>query len=179
MTSLPQHGCSGRGLLGSSTKPSDSGLWACVCAYVHFVCRPWCHPLCHPWLAVMALPHTRLACDVECDVLWHDVLRVMAPQIPFIAALVPRQRKAQEAVALIRETTNNLIRKCKVRWRRHWAAGPWREQPLLVANGEVRDPLPCKQDGWAGVLWSTALHASFGLCVRTRACVRERACACV
>ncbi|KAF5829446.1 CYP97C3 [Dunaliella salina] len=35
-------------------------------------------------------------------------------KIPFIAALVPRQRKAQEAVALIRQTTNDLIRKCKV-----------------------------------------------------------------
>nr|APW83735.1 cytochrome P450 carotenoid hydroxylase 97C [Dunaliella salina]APW83739.1 cytochrome P450 carotenoid hydroxylase 97C [Dunaliella salina] len=34
-------------------------------------------------------------------------------KIPFIAALVPRQRKAQEAVALIRQTTNDLIRKCK------------------------------------------------------------------
>lgn len=34
-------------------------------------------------------------------------------QFPFLAPLIPRQRKALAAVELIRQTTNDLIRKCK------------------------------------------------------------------
>lgn len=38
-------------------------------------------------------------------------------QLPFISAFIPRQRKALEAVELIRNTTNDLIKKCKVGWQ--------------------------------------------------------------
>jgi len=34
-------------------------------------------------------------------------------QFPFLAPLIPRQRKALAAVELIRTTTNDLIKKCK------------------------------------------------------------------
>lgn len=34
-------------------------------------------------------------------------------QFPFLAPLIPRQRKALAAVELIRQTTNDLIKKCK------------------------------------------------------------------
>jgi hypothetical protein len=34
-------------------------------------------------------------------------------QFPFLAPLIPRQRKALAAVDLIRQTTNDLIKKCK------------------------------------------------------------------
>lgn len=35
------------------------------------------------------------------------------PQVPLLCQLVPRQRKASAAVELIRQTTTDLIRKCK------------------------------------------------------------------
>jgi carotene epsilon-monooxygenase len=42
-------------------------------------------------------------------------------KIPLLRLLVPRQRKAAEAVELIRRTTEELIAKCKVRgWGRGW-----------------------------------------------------------
>jgi hypothetical protein len=34
-------------------------------------------------------------------------------QFPFLAPLIPRQRKALAAVELIRQTTNDLIKQCK------------------------------------------------------------------
>jgi carotene epsilon-monooxygenase len=40
-------------------------------------------------------------------------LPVVLAQLPFLAPLIPRQRKAVEAVELIRTTTNDLIKKCK------------------------------------------------------------------
>lgn len=39
-------------------------------------------------------------------------------QFPILAPLLPRQRKAIEAVEIIRQTTSDLIKKCKVRARR-------------------------------------------------------------
>jgi carotene epsilon-monooxygenase len=35
------------------------------------------------------------------------------PQVPLLCQLVPRQRKALDAVALIRRTTEDLIKQCK------------------------------------------------------------------
>lgn len=51
-------------------------------------------------------------------------------KVPLISSFIPRQRKAAEAVALIRETTTGLIEKCKA---------------MVDAEEQVSNTLSCQE----------------------------------
>ena len=59
-------------------------------------------------------------------------------KVPLLCLLVPRQRKALAAVALIRETTEMLIAKCKVgTGRRRGRQGCWALRGVLERAGAI------------------------------------------
>jgi hypothetical protein len=75
-------------------------------------------------------------------------------QFPFLAPLIPRQRKALAAVDLIRQTTNDLIKKCKemvdeeemaAAAAASAAGGEYLNEGVLVVGGL------CGEANWVGI----------------------------
>jgi hypothetical protein len=100
--------------------------WLCLGLYLSgTVCSLQARVVgCHTWACYYAYSSQHIDCDgprqtvVRIDhsvllLLWGCACPLVLVQFPFLAPLIPRQRKALAAVELIRTTTNDLIKQCK------------------------------------------------------------------